>query len=196
MPLQNRVTPTGEIISTPEKGRWMGNRGRLHDGDKRLGRARWQGRRWIICALKFGGRHRTEMMRPDSYTELFFLDEATALAAGHRPCAECRRRDYIRFMALSGGPTGADALDRALHAQRLERREKRTWTADATDLPDGTFIEDGNRALLIACGTCHLWSPGGYGPAQPLPQGPVAVLTPELSVEALRNGYAVQIGLG
>src|SRR4051794_26424644 len=95
MPRQNRVTPSGDIITTPERGTLMGNRGVLHDADARIVR-RWQGKRWIACVLEFKGRWRP-VMAPGRYTELFFLDEATALAAGHRPCAECRRRRFDEF---------------------------------------------------------------------------------------------------
>src|SRR5262249_42534874 len=120
MPLQNRVTPFGELIATEARGLLMGNRGRLHDTDRRIVRYA-QGRRWIACVTSFRGRRRT-IMSPRSYTELFFLDEAVALAAGHRPCAECRRGDYARFQAAwtrAGlGRASADEMDRRLHADR------------------------------------------------------------------------------
>ena len=118
MPLANRVTPLGELIATPERGLVYGNRGCLHDEDGRI-RPRYAERRWIACKLEFGGRRRSPLMQPGKYTELFFLDEATAFAAGHRPCAECRREDYVRFNELWPGPGGADAIDLRLHGERL-----------------------------------------------------------------------------
>src|SRR5215831_7092664 len=116
MPLRNRVTPLGELIETTQRGLAFGNRGRLHDEDRRIRRSH-DGRRWIACRLEFRGRRR-EPMPPGRYTGLFFLDDATALAAGHRPCAECRHEDYKRFLAHSD-ETGAGELDRRLHAERL-----------------------------------------------------------------------------
>src|SRR3954449_4293664 len=124
MPKQNRVTPFGEIIAIPERGTFMGNRGVLHDAEGRIRRA-WQLQRWIVCVLEFRGRQRT-VMAPGRYTELFFLDEATALAAGHRPCAECRHARFLDFCNAWGKanpgegrrsrPT-ADEIDRRLHAE-------------------------------------------------------------------------------
>src|SRR5262245_9487062 len=120
MPLQNRVTPFGDLVAVEARGLLMGNRGRLHDGHRRIVRFA-QGRRWIACLTSFRGRRRT-VMSADSYTELFFLDEAVALAAGHRPCAECRRDDYQRFQAAwaraVSGDTSADAIDRVIDADR------------------------------------------------------------------------------
>src|SRR5205814_2777553 len=141
MPLQNRVTPFGEIVAVPARGTFMGNRGRLHDAQQRLTRSRWHLKAWIICVLEFEGRHRT-VMAPNRYTELFFLDEATALAAGHRPCFECQRRRYNEFRAawaagnLHGpSPVTAGEIDERLHADRLDRsRSKRTFTASLADL--------------------------------------------------------------
>src|SRR5690349_17975636 len=117
MPRRNRVTPVGELIATPERGLVFGNRGCLHDAQGRIRRTHAV-KRWIGCRLEFKGRRRVPLMGPGHYTELFFLDEATAFAAGHRPCAECRRADYDRTLALLGEP-GADALDARLHAERL-----------------------------------------------------------------------------
>src|SRR6266705_4311158 len=133
MPLRNRVTPLGELIETGERGLVFGNRGRLHGEDRRIRRT-YDGRRWITCRLEFRGRRR-EPMPPGRYTGLFFLDEATAFAAGHRPCAECRREDYNRFMSLVG-ETRADAIDDRLHAERRgPYRESRV-----DELPDGAFV--------------------------------------------------------
>jgi hypothetical protein len=145
MPLQNRVTPTGEIIADPARGTLMGNRGILHDADRRLGSARWRHPHWICCRLRFKGRRR-EVMAPRRYTELFFLDEATALAAGHRPCAECRREDFRRFQAAWRDAVGAEiaaaAIDRALHAARIDPQTRRQTRFEAAlaDLPDGAFV--------------------------------------------------------
>src|SRR5262249_29835791 len=127
MPRQNRVTPLGEIIACPERGTMMGNRGVLHDGQGQIKR-RWGLQRWIVCLLEFKGRHRSVML-PNRYTELFFLDEATGLAAGHRPCFECQRRRYNEFRAAwamgnlhdqANGPLSAGEIDERLHADRLD----------------------------------------------------------------------------
>src|SRR5215468_5607542 len=148
VPLQNRVTPDGAIIVTSHRGLMMGNRGgAFHLPDRTLGRRRWATRQWIACRLEFKGRHRAAMMQPSRYTELFFLDEATALAAGHRPCFECRRADAERFAELWARVQGrsererAPAMDEALHAERLDLRGgKRTFRARRADLPSGTFV--------------------------------------------------------
>src|SRR5215469_11582880 len=148
MSRQNRVTPFGEIVAVPEKGTFMGNRGILHDAEGHIKRA-WQVKRWIVCVLEFRGRKRT-VMTPNSYTELFFLDEATALAAGHRPCAECRHARFLDFcnawkMAHPGHtasqrPT-ADEIDNRLHAERVTAdRLKRSFPAAVGGLPDGVFV--------------------------------------------------------
>ena len=151
VPHRNRVTPYGEIVATPERGTLMGNRGVLHadDGEHRRD---WQVRRWIACRLEFKGRHR-EIRRPRRWTELFFLDEATALAAGHRPCAECRREDYRRWQAAWPGPdAGADAMDLVLHADRLDGRGKRTYAARLGELPEGVLVERGGRPVAAGRG--------------------------------------------
>lgn len=181
MPLQNRVTPTGELIAVTARGTFMGNRGRLHDERQRIVRTA-NSILWIICVLDFKGRHR-EVMAPDSYTELFFLDEAVALSAGHRPCAECRRsayRDYLDAVNLSGAPD----LNRRLRSSRNAAR----ISADADALPDGVFVEGDDGARLKWLGALHLWTPQGY--VDPVPvAGSAAVLTPDLSILALINGY-------
>src|SRR4249919_3303351 len=132
MPLQNRVTPEGDIIATPHRGLMMGNRGgAFHLPDRTIGHRRWASRQWIACVLEFKGRHRAVMMQPNRYTELFFLDEATALAAGHRPCFECRRRDAETFAGFwqeafkRPKRPRADEMDLVLHAERLNGRGKR-----------------------------------------------------------------------
>src|SRR5207237_6087106 len=133
----------GDIIATPERGTFLGNRGVLHDGEGRIGRA-WQLKRWIVCVLEFRGRKRT-VMTPGRYTELFFLDEATALAAGHRPCAECRRARFRAFQtAWAAGDSGrvptAGEMDDRLHAERVGPGcEKVRFAAELDELPDGVF---------------------------------------------------------
>ncbi|MBO0684467.1 MAG: hypothetical protein J2P45_15020 [Candidatus Dormibacteraeota bacterium] len=195
MPLQNRVDPFGEILAHPARGLWMGNRGRLHD-ERQTIRRPWQVRRWIICRLEFRGRHR-EVMSPGTYTELFFLDEATAFAAGHRPCAECRHGDYVRFRDLwctvhPGDPADADSIDRRLHNERLQvrSRSRRTSEADLTELPDGAFIVLGGGAWLVADRWLLAWSPSGYVDRRSRPRrGRVEVLTPPSVVDVFRAGY-------
>jgi hypothetical protein len=194
VPLQNRVTPLSEIVAVPERGALMGNRGVLHDDARRIVRFR-QGRRWIACLTEFRGRERTPMT-PGRYTELFFLDEATALAAGHRPCHECRRADSRRFReawarAMGADPgTPLDALDRSLHEDRLEgRAAMRRWRARPGDLPDGAMVAHRGGAHLVWDARLRPWSPAGYGPGEPLPQGEVTVLTPRQIVAAIAAGY-------
>jgi hypothetical protein len=193
VPHRNRVTPYGEIVAIPERGTLMGNRGVLH-ADDGSHRREWQVRRWIACRLEFKGRHR-EIRRPRRWTELFFLDEATALAAGHRPCAECRREDYRRWQAAwPHAGTGADAMDLVLHADRLDGRAKRVHEARLADLPDGVIVERGGRggrAWLVAGGALRPWSAGGYGTAErPAAGETVTVLTPEVTVAVIAAGYA------
>lgn len=193
MPRQNRVTPEGEIVASPARGLVMGNRGILHDAEGRLGTARWRHAHWIICTLSFKGRWRP-IMAPNRWTELFFLDEAVALAAGHRPCAECRRAAYNAYRAaFAPEPLPAPEIDRRLHAARVTRtRRQITHEAPITGLPDGTFLRLPGEAapLLLLAGRLLPWRPEGYGPALPRPaRGMAEVLTPSPSVEALRNGY-------
>ena len=192
MPLQNRVTPFGELIAIEARGLLMGNRGRLHDADRRIVRYA-QGRRWISCLTSFRGRRRT-VMSPGSYTELFFLDEAVALAAGHRPCAECRRSEYTAFQSawsLAGlGDTSADAMDLRLDADRLAGpRARRTYHEDPAALPDGAFVELDGAAWLVCRGRLIAWSPSGYGEARPIGHATLTVITPRCVVEVLRAGY-------
>ena len=203
MPHRNRVTPFGEIVAIPERGTLMGNRGVLH-ADDGSHRRDWQVRRWIACRLEFKGRRRP-IRQPRRWTELFFLDEATALAAGHRPCAECRREDYRRWQAAWPGPdTSADAMDLVLHADRLDGRAKRTYEAALGDLPDGVLVVPGAQsargaasaggAALLRAGTLRAWTPGGYGsPARARPDDRVTVLTPRATVDAIARGYGVSV---
>jgi hypothetical protein len=194
MALQNRVNPLGEIVAASERGTLMGNRGVLHDDARRIVRP-WQLIRWIACATEFRGRWRP-VMTPNRWTELFFLDEATALAAGHRPCAHCRNADYQRFRgawsdARGIDPPSAEAIDRVLHEDRLvDRREKRTYLERRAALPDGTVVRLDDAAWLVLRGTLLRWSLGGYGEprAAALPDR-LEVLTPRSTVAALRAGY-------
>jgi hypothetical protein len=203
MPLTNRVTPEGEIIAAAARGTVMGNRGgRLHRADKTLGGRRWVNKAWIVCRLSFNGRQR-EVMSPSSYTELFFLDEATAFAAGHRPCFECRRQDAVRFAELfAGGPEGpggrarAVAIDEMLHGERLTAGgEKATFEAFAGSLPAGTMVRHAGAAWLIpGDGRMLAWTPRGYGREMAVPTiAAVTVLTPRHTVGVLSAGYCVGI---
>jgi|SRR6516162_2535948 len=193
MSRQNRVTPFGDIVALAGRGLVMGNRGILHDDAQRIVRYT-QVRRWLVCRTEFRGRHRI-IMRPHSYTELFFLDEATAFAAGHRPCAECRHADYQQFRALwarcNGQPVSADLIDRQLHSERLEgRRNKRTYRARLGDLPDGAYISLDGRAWLVRGNYVFMWSDLGYTERRArLPSLDVDVLTPPSTVAILRAGY-------
>jgi hypothetical protein len=170
----------------------MGNRGVLHDDERQIVRP-WQGRRWIACRLAFRGRHRI-IMRPRSYTELFFLDEATAFSAGHRPCAECRNGDYKRFYTLwrqcFGAPVSADIIDTALHAERVAGRAKRTYRAKLSMLPFGTFIAIDGIPLLVWSDGLQIWSDSGYRKSGPRrKRGDVEVLTPPSIVKIFAAGY-------
>jgi hypothetical protein len=175
----------------------MGNRGILHDAGRRIV-APWRLRRWITCVLRFKDRHR-EVMAPHRYTELFFLDEATSLAAGHRPCAECRRSRYEEFRAAWAGGAAplpsADEMDRVLHAERLEPGGgKRTHRARLTALPDGVLVEHGGAPQLWWRGGLRPWRFEGYGaPVRAGGSETVAVLTPRSIVRAIAAGFAPQV---
>ena len=194
MPLQNRVTPFGEILALDGRGALMGNRGVVHDGARRIVRG-WQVRRWIACRTEFRGRYR-ELMQPRRYTELFFLDEATAFAAGHRPCAECRNADYRRFRSLwerlFGAVTSVDDIDRVLHAERLDGRRKRTYRERFAALPDGAFVALDGAACLVRGDELLAWSNRGYTCRRARPaHGQADVLTPPSIVAMLSAGYAL-----
>lgn len=202
MPLQNRVDPYGRLHAVSARGTLMGNRGVLHDASKRIVSS-WRTRRWITCVLEFRGRHR-EVFAPRRYSELFFLDEATALSAGHRPCAECRRARYEEFRAAwaagrgsSGGARlpGADDIDRALHDERVPRgRRRREWTAALSSLPPGVMVEHGGRPCLYREGALLPWTFEGYGSAfRPFPAERIRVLTPRSIVEAIRAGFEPEL---
>ena len=167
----------------------MGNRGRLHRDSRGLTGRRWTSRHWILCVCVFKGRRRE--VWGNSYTELFFLDEPTALAAGHRPCFECRREAAKAFLAaFPGRPRGADAMDEALHRERVENRAKRIWRTRLGDLPEGAMIARGGRAYAVRAGALSPWSFAGYGAPAPLePNAVIDVLTPPSTVAALKSGY-------
>lgn len=193
MPLRNRVTPLGELVADPARGLVYGNRGCLHDDEHHIVRSH-QGRRWIACRLEFGGRRRSPLMQPGRYTELFFLDEATAFAAGHRPCAECRREDYRRFAALwreMHGESGADAIDLRLHGERLDAatHERRLHDLPLDEVPDGAFVLDAGVAKLVLGARLLPWSVDGYGPPEPRPTGPASLITPPSLAAVLRAGW-------
>ena len=194
MPRQNRVTPFGEIIATPERGTVFGNRGVLHNPEGRIKRS-WQMKRWLLCVLEFKDRRR-QIMKPSHYTELFFLDEATGLAAGHRPCAECRRERFKAFCNAwpSGCPT-ASVLDNQLHTERLNSDgSKRHYETNLDDLPDGVIVTRRGRAYLFWKGHLLAWSLGGYRDRLPRPKGErVAVLKPRSTVEAIRAGFIPEV---
>jgi hypothetical protein len=194
MPLQNRVTPFGALIATPARGLLFGNRGgRFHDPATRALRTqRWASKQWICCVLAFKGRRRA--VWETGYTELFFLDEVTALAAGHRPCCECRRTAARGFQAalLAAGmtPLSLDEIDARLHAERRDGREKQLHRRPASKLPDGAVIAFGTEAFAIRGATIVPWRLAGYGAPKPRPSGEVEVLTPPLTLAALHGGYA------
>jgi hypothetical protein len=193
MPLQNRVTPLGELIADPARGLVYGNRGCLHDDRGRI-RRRFQVKRWIACRLEFRGWHRGPLIQPGRFTELFFLDEATALAAGHRPCALCRRADYdfltALWVELHPGGRGADAIDAQLQRERIVAHsgERVLHPSALDDLPDGTFVLDGGEPWLVLGPKLRRWTPTGYSDSQPRARGVIAqVVTPPSLVELLRR---------
>jgi hypothetical protein len=196
MPRQNRVTPEGEIVADAARGSLMGNRGRLHRQDGTLGPSRWTTKAWIACALSFGSRHRT-IMAPGSYTELFFLDEATAYAAGHRPCAECRRSAFGTFRDLwiaNFGTAAATGIDAVLHMARTRRdRTKVTFEAPVERLPHGTMVRTAAGPALLWNRVALLWTPSGYRTLLEPPAGPVVVLTPAPVVALFRAGLRPEV---
>src|SRR5215470_14668186 len=174
MPLPNRVDPFGDLFADASRGSLFGNRGgRFHRDDRTLGRRRWVSRAWICCRLEFKGRHREVWGR--GYTELFFLDEPTALAAGHRPCFECRREeanDFALKFAGRGERASAPEMDYILHEERLDGRTKRLRMRKLDDLPDGTFITlSGEDAFAVRGKHLLRWTPAGYADKRPRPKG-------------------------
>jgi hypothetical protein len=190
--LQNRVDPFGELVRTPARGLLMGNRGgRIHRDDRTLAARRWASRRWIACLCSFKGRRRE--VWGAGYTELFFVDEVTALAAGHRPCFECRNADAKKFSALFGAPAkaSADEMDFVLDAERRDGRRKRLCARPFAELPDGAMIELDGRAHAVSGAAVLPWSFSGYGAPRPRPQeGAAMVLTPPSILNVLKRGYA------
>ena len=194
MPWQNRVLATGEIVADPARGMFMGNRGILHDDQRRLGRARWKHKAWVTCVLKHKDWHRN-VMTPGAYTELFFLDEAVALAAGHRPCAMCRNADYKAFRTAAGLTGSSKEMDAAMHTERARPRSfaQRRHKAQLHDLPDGAILLEDVPKLLFN-GALRPVRPGGYGAPEDLgaPRS-ITLLTPPTSLRALASGYAPQL---
>ena len=201
MALQNRVTPLGELVAHPARGLVYGNRGCLHDEAGRI-RRHHAGKRWIACRLRFRGWHRHPLLQPGRFTELFFLDEATAFAAGHRPCSLCRREDYVRFgelwRRLHPGLVGADAIDRRLHGERFDAatRSQLHHRAPLDALPDGAFALVDSAPWLVAGGELLRWTPAGYEERRRRPAGEEAiVITPPSLVEILRAGWRSAVPL-
>lgn len=188
MPLQNRVTPFGDLTISPARGLLMGNRGgRIHSDERELKR-RWASKQWICCVLDFKGRQRDVWGR--YYTELFFLDEVTAFAAGHRPCFKCRRQDALAFAALFPGKHKAPEMDTVLHGERLSGKSKRLHRCVLDALPDGAMIALDDQACAVRGHHLLRWTPSGYDAkrARP-PRLDVDVLTPPSIVSVLTQGY-------
>lgn len=197
MAQRNRVTPLGDVVAMPLRGAWTGNRGRIHAGHDIT--KFHSGDAWITCALAFRGRW-SEQWQPNHYTYLYFYDEAVSFAAGHRPCAECRRDAYNDFRsawaARGGGLPSAQAMNRRLHAERLVRgtHRRRLHALPWPDLPDGTFVLREATPSLVLGDTTVDWTAGGYGRRRARPTaGEAAVITPPSTVAVLRAGYPVQI---
>ncbi len=200
MPLLNRVTPFGDIVAVAARGIFTGNRGIIHDPATRtLLSRRWSSPAWLTCVCDFRGRRRT-VMATRSWTELFFLDEATALAAGHRPCYVCRREDANRFAAAWARGNGvarvsAKEIDAALHRERLDGRAKRLHPLPCAvgELPDGAMVAAGAESYLVLRGLALRWSFDGYRPADPealaLQATRYVLLTPPSTLRALGAGY-------
>ena len=191
MPLQNRVTPFGEIVAIPQRGMFTGNRGIIHDpASKTLLRRRWTTKTWLVCSCEYKGRRRV-VMGGRSWTELFFLDEAVAFAAGHRPCFDCRREAAELFRdSWGGGRLSVKVIDAALHEERLERGHKRVHpvTEPLTALPDGAMVVVGEAAFLLYSGRAYRWTNEGYASPVALEQAD-GVLTPPSTLRVLKAGY-------
>jgi hypothetical protein len=195
MHLQNRVTPFGEIVAISQRGMFTGNRGIIHDpATKKLLNKRWATKRWLVCTCDFKGRRR-EVMAGRSWTELFFLDEAVALAAGHRPCCLCRRDAAKRFQSCWAAATGAqdpsvEEIDAVLHRERLDRGQRRIHPLKApiAALPNGAMVAADGSAFVLFEGVAHRWTNEGYAAPETLLYAD-ELLTPPSTVEALREGY-------
>jgi len=198
MPLQNRVLPNGEIVAIPDRGTLTGNRGIIHGPGRKLTRSRWSHHAWICCVLDWQGRKR-EVMTGRRWTELFFLDEAVAFAAGHRPCGYCRRSDYTTFKSIwqevYGPIRSVKNIDRALHQSRVDpvTRLKSTFHVPMLELPDGAFFQQEGAAFLIRNGSALAFSPAGYTNSIRCTDEIVEVLTPKPLLEVLKAGYNVQL---
>jgi hypothetical protein len=180
------VTPLSELVADPARGLVYGNRGCLHDANGQIVR-RFAVKRWIGCQLRFKDWQRGPLLQPGKFTELFFLDEATAFAAGHRPCALCRRADYDRFLALTGA-AGADEIDARLHEERLDGRDRRLHDAELPDLPDGAFVLRQGNPWLVRGELLLRWTPGGYTDQAPR-AGRARLITPPTLVDVLRSDW-------
>lgn len=202
--LQNRVNPFGNIIRTEARGIFMGNRGVLHNDDKEIVRP-YKIKTWITCVLAFKNRRRP-VMAPNRYTELFFMDEATSFAAGHRPCFECRKATAHQFKSLwlKGNPdkgfnekTLIKEIDNILHTERIDAHNLKVTFEERPDtLPDGTFVSIGEEPYLLNKGLLYLWSPDGYSAGIHLPEsGKLPVLTPASIVNTFRAGYVPQMAI-
>lgn len=202
--LQNRVDPFGNIIKTEARGLWMGNRGILHNERQELLHP-FKLKAWITCKLEFNDRKR-QVMAPNRYTELFFMDEATSFAAGHRPCFECRREDYKKFKTLwlKGNPeyhfdekTSIQKIDDILQSERMNRdKSKVLFEEDMKNIPNGTFVLFNNQPYLISNGLMYQWSPFGYEAGVALPNiAKLFVLTPKSIVNTFRAGYMSQMAI-
>ncbi|ADG14526.1 conserved hypothetical protein [Paraburkholderia atlantica] len=200
MPLPNGVDPTGAIEKVCPSAAWLGNRGEIHDAERRIVRG-WKIKAWVTCQLSFKGWSRKPLMQPGSYTELFFLDEATALSAGHRPCGMCRKREYVSFKSLWLAANGyqrdlgiAD-VDKTLHAERNSRGGSGDWVRAADSLPPGVIVEFDGAPHLWNGRSLRRWTATGYGPDIKLCELPprLQLLTPPSVVNAIQAGYQVQM---
>ncbi|MDN3551645.1 hypothetical protein [Mucilaginibacter aquaedulcis] len=201
--LQNRVNPLGQLIKTPERGAWLGNRGVIHNNDQEIVRP-FKIRAWITCLLQYKNRHR-QIMQPDRWTELFFLDEATAFSAGHRPCFQCRYKDHMLFKEfwLKGNPQygfnmniPVAEIDNILQTERIASdKTKVTYQANLNRLPNGTFVTYHDKPYLVKNGRLYLWTPGGYEIDIAFPDvAEITVLTPRSFVNMFSAGYVPQMG--
>jgi hypothetical protein len=187
MPLRNRVTPLGELIAVAARGLVYGNRGCFHD-DRGEIRRRFPTRRWLACRLEFKGWRRKALLQPGRFTELFFLDEATAFAAGHRPCALCRRDDYNRFLEIVAAD-GADEIDERLDRERRDARGRRVHATARDELPDGAFVLRDGEPWLVLGRQLLRWTPAGYTDRITAADRKLDALTPPTLMRVLRAGW-------
>jgi hypothetical protein len=195
VPLQNRVTPLGELVAHPARGLVYGNRGCIHDDQGRI-RRRYPTTRWIACRLEFKGWHRGPLLQPGKFTELFFLDEATAFAAGHRPCALCRRADYVRFLELLG-EGGADSVDARLQQERFDptTRTQRHHEVAMDGLPDAAFVHHQGYPHLVLGAELLRWTSAGYDRRTARPGGQAHAITPPSFLTVLGAGWQGEVPL-